>query len=176
MLEVQSKGAPWTYTIWRPPIVCGFAYNSPLNVMAAIGAHAAVLRELGQPLEYPGASPGQLNEVVDSRLIASALEWAAENCGEGGAAANQTFNITNGDTAAWEGIYPTIAAHFGMEMGEPAEDWSRDYLAKWSQVATTRRPPPWLSLLLLVPVLDCGPSCVYGRSRSTQRRVERIFE
>ena len=136
MLEVQGKGAPWTYTIWRPPIVCGFAYNSPLNVMAAIGAHAAVLRELGQPLEYPGASPGQLNEVVDSRLIASAMEWAAENCGEGGAAANQTFNITNGDTAAWEGIYPTIAAHFGMEMGEPAEDWSRDYLAKWAQVTT----------------------------------------
>jgi hypothetical protein len=38
--------------------VCGNAYNSPLNVMAAIGAHAAILRELGQPLEYPGGNPG----------------------------------------------------------------------------------------------------------------------
>ena len=87
----------------------------------ATGGTGAGPEPLGRSAHGPWASPGQLNEVVDSRLIASAMEWAAENCGEGGAAANQTFNITNGDTAAWEGIYPTIAAHFGMEMGEPAE-------------------------------------------------------
>ena len=40
MKEVQAK-ASWTFTIWRPPIVAGLAYNSPLNVMAAIGAHPA---------------------------------------------------------------------------------------------------------------------------------------
>ena len=65
--------------------------------MAAIGAHAAIQRELGLPLEYPGATPGSLMEVVDSRLIASAMHWSFTNCEPGvGAAADETFNISNG--------------------------------------------------------------------------------
>ena len=39
-----------------------------------------------------------------------------------------------GDTAAWQGVYPSIAAHFGMEMGTQAEDYSPGYLARWSKV------------------------------------------
>ena len=40
----------------------------------------------------------------------------------GAPAANQTFNITNGDTAVWQGVYPSIAAHFGMAMGVAVEE------------------------------------------------------
>ena len=98
------------------------------------------------------------------------MEWAAENCGEGGAAANQTFNITNGDTAAWEGIYPTIAAHFGMEMGAPAEGWSRDYLAKWSQVTTAH---PSLTSSRALAAHLCGLGQVPAHAAAWERVVEK---
>eukprot|EP01045_Picozoa_sp_COSAG04_P040178 COSAG04_NODE_11615_length_698_cov_1.799666_3_plen_91_part_00 len=64
-------------TIWRPPIVCGFAANSPLNVMACIGAHVCLMKELGRPACYPGG-PSVWGEVADSRLIAAAFEHAAQ--------------------------------------------------------------------------------------------------
>ena len=57
-------------------------------------------------------------EMVDPRLLGEAFEWAAE----APAAANETFNITNGDVFAWPEVWPALAAELGMETGpnEPA--------------------------------------------------------
>ena len=69
-------GVAWTYTIWRPPTVLGFVPGAPLNMVAALGVYAAVSRELGEPLRYPGGPP-IVKQLCDSRVLARALSWCA---------------------------------------------------------------------------------------------------
>jgi len=113
-LAAQQQGKTWTWTILRPQIVCGIALGSPLNIISAIGVYAAISREYGLPLRFPGGQ-SRIGEATDARLIAKAMEWA----GTHDAAANQTFNIANGDVYVWENIWPRLAGLFGMEMAPP---------------------------------------------------------
>jgi hypothetical protein len=69
-------GVRWTYTIWRPPTVLGFVPGASLNMIAALGVYAAVSRELGEPLRYPGGPP-IVKQLCDSRVLARALSWCA---------------------------------------------------------------------------------------------------
>jgi len=110
----RAAGGNWTYTIFRPHLVVGFAPASPINMVAAIGAHAAIQRELGEPLGFPGGPPF-VQQMSDSRLIARAFEWAAT----APAAGNETFNIANGDIVVWQHLWPAIARHFGVDEGPP---------------------------------------------------------
>lgn len=104
----------WNFSILRPQLVMGYAVNSPMNVMAAVGAYAAISRELGKPLCFPGGGP-YVYAASDSRLIARAVEFV----GMHEIAANETYNVVNGDVWTWRGVWPRIAAHFGLEVGEP---------------------------------------------------------
>ena len=104
----------WHFTIFRPQVVLGFAPGSAMNMLAAIGAYAAISRARGLPLIYPGIGH-RIAEATDVRLLARAIAWG-ENAPE---AANETFNITNGDVFVWQNVFPVIARQFGMEMGLP---------------------------------------------------------
>ena len=85
-----------------------------MNLVPVIGVYAALDRERGASLSFPGGPPA-VQEAVDARLLARALAWAAE----APAARGEIFNITNGDVYCWHDVWPTIAAGFGMEVGEP---------------------------------------------------------
>lgn len=113
LLRERQNRADWCFTILRPQIVLGFAQASPMNVIAAIGAYAVIQQERGLPLSFPGGGR-YVNACSDSRLIASAVEWAGSHPN----AANETFNIVNGDVLVWQDIWPSIAAHFGMPVGD----------------------------------------------------------
>jgi nucleoside-diphosphate-sugar epimerase len=112
----RQAGAAWTLTIWRPQVVFGGALGVAMNLIPVIGVYAAICRELGRPFFCPGES-GLVLEAVDADLIARACAWAAESP----AAANQTFNITNGDVFVWRNVWPAIAERLGLEpaFGEP---------------------------------------------------------
>jgi nucleoside-diphosphate-sugar epimerase len=110
----QRRGKGWSWTILRPQLVCGIAVGSPLNIITAMGVFAAISREQGIPLRFPGG-PARVGEATDARLIARAMEWA----GTTEACANQIFNITNGDVYLWENVWPRLAAVFGMELAPP---------------------------------------------------------
>jgi nucleoside-diphosphate-sugar epimerase len=114
-LRAKQIGKAWRWTIWRPQLIVGDAIASNLNVLAAIGVYAALRREAGLPLAFPGGPPFVF-EAVDADLLAHAMEWAATRP-EGG---NQIFNITNGDVFVWPEIWPSIADALGMEAGPPA--------------------------------------------------------
>jgi nucleoside-diphosphate-sugar epimerase len=43
------------------------------------------------------------------------MEWAATS----EAARNETFNVTNGDVATWQDLWPVMADALGMEAGPP---------------------------------------------------------
>ena len=113
-LAQRQAGKPWSWTILRPQIVCGIAIGSPLNIITAIGVFAAISREYGMPLRFPGGAQ-RIGEATDARLIARAMEWA----GTSPQCANQVYNITNGDVYTWENVWPRMAALFGMEMAPP---------------------------------------------------------
>lgn len=102
----------WTWTVLRPQVVCGVAVGSPMNVIAGVGAYAAVCRELGLPLRFPGGD-ARIGEMTDARLLARAMSWAATDP----RAADEVFNIANGDVYQWEHLWPRLADCFGMEVG-----------------------------------------------------------
>ncbi len=113
-IEMSARHG-WTYSIMRPQVVCGFAFGSPMNMVSALGVFAAVLRERGEPLRFPGGAPC-ITQATDADLLARAILWAAETPG----CANETFNIANGDVMVWQEIFGVVADVFGMPLAEPA--------------------------------------------------------
>ncbi len=116
-LRALQAGALWSWTVFRPTVVYGLALGNPMNVTTVIGAYAAISRELGLPLRYPGSPRAYavLNQGADAGLIGRAILWA----GESGQARNEIYNITNGDLFRWSRMWPHIARGFGMEVAEP---------------------------------------------------------
>lgn len=113
LIELSARYG-WAYSIMRPQVVCGFALGSPMNMVSALGVFAAVQRELGEPLRFPGGAPC-ITQATDADLLARAIAWAAETPG----CAKETFNIANGDVMVWQEIFRVVADVFGMPLGEP---------------------------------------------------------
>jgi nucleoside-diphosphate-sugar epimerase len=114
-LSARQRGKRWNWSTLRPHFVNGVAVGSPSNLMSVIGVYAAILKELGMPLVFPGPERAfdALLMYADVRLVAKAMVWAATEprC------ANQDFNIANGDYFRWRDVWPDIAAQFGMAAG-----------------------------------------------------------
>ncbi len=114
-LRLRGAERGFDYTIFRPQVLLGAAAGVAMNPVAALGAYAALTRELGMPFAYPGKNAG-MREMVDTGLLAEALAWAAESK----SAANQIFNITNGDVLVLAHDWPHLAASLGLQAnGEP---------------------------------------------------------
>lgn len=117
-IKERQAGKPWSWTILRPPNIAGLSIGSPMNTILAVGVFAAVSRELGIPLRFPGGE-GHMIQACDSRLLARSIAWS----GEAETARNQIFNVANGDVFMWEHLFPRIAEVFGME-SEPSHAMS----------------------------------------------------
>jgi nucleoside-diphosphate-sugar epimerase len=114
-LHEKQGGAAWGLTVFRPTVIYGDAGGNNMNPIPALVAYAALLREEGQPLHFPGRGDLPiLREAVDADLVAHALAWAATSPEAKGG----TFNLTNGDVFMWENVWPAIAETMGMEVGE----------------------------------------------------------
>jgi hypothetical protein len=94
-LRERQKGKSWTWSASRPNIVCDFCPGRARNLVSVLGAYAAICRELQTPLDYPGslASYNSLTEVSEAALLVRAMSWIATQP----QAANQAYNVTNGD-------------------------------------------------------------------------------
>lgn len=112
-LKERQRGRSWSWTIFRPQMIFGEFFGSAMNLIPAIGTYAAVLKENGQKLHYPGGDPN-LIEATDADLLARAIAWA----GDSEAAHDQVFNVTNGDVFKWLEIWPVIADALGMQPGD----------------------------------------------------------
>ena len=86
-----------------------------MNLVMCFGTYAAISKELGMPLKYPGDLRGfeAINQVTDSGLLARMTLWSAT----APTAANEIFNITNGDGFRYVNVWPDWAAALGMEVG-----------------------------------------------------------
>jgi len=106
----QAARHDFSFTVWRPQILFGSAPGAAMNPAAAIGAYAAICRERGLPFALPGAAES-LWEAVDADLFAEAILWAATS----DAAADETFNFTNGDLFVLRHAWPELAASLGLD-------------------------------------------------------------
>lgn len=115
-LAAHAEGKGWDHVVLRPDVVCGFAVGNPMNLAMVIAVYAAICKELGLPLRFPGSATcyGKLAQVTDSAQLARGSAWAAREA-TGGAA----YNLTNGDIFRWSHLWKRIAAHLDMDPGEP---------------------------------------------------------
>lgn len=111
-LKAQPSPQAWSFTIFRPVLIVGYSLGAAMNLIPAIGVYAAILKERGEPLHYPGG-PARVSQAVDAGLLARAMAWA----GSAPAARNETFNIANGDVFAWPNVWPALCEQFGMQPG-----------------------------------------------------------
>jgi nucleoside-diphosphate-sugar epimerase len=95
-------------------MIAGGSYGSNLNALLAIGVFASLLKEQGRDLPFPGSRDNLgVMEMLDVELLARAIAWGAESP----QAADQIFNIANGDTYVWPDLWPVIAAEIGIPVG-----------------------------------------------------------
>lgn len=115
------------FTILRPQVVVGWAPGAAMNPAVALGAYAALCLELGQPAVAP-APRRALWELVDARLLADVLAWAAATP----AADGEVFNVTNGDLFVLHDSWPELASRLGAPVagGEAPTGGLVDFFAQ----------------------------------------------
>jgi nucleoside-diphosphate-sugar epimerase len=111
----ENNGASWT--VLRPHLVMGPSLNSPMNLVTSLGAYAAMSRELGVPLRFPGRQAGwnTLQDTTDAELFGRATLWALRNEN----AKNEIFNVSNGDVYRWRQMWNVLAEFYNLPVAEP---------------------------------------------------------
>ena len=131
---VRDRGARYgfNYTALRPQLVTGPTPGA-LNVLPALGVYAAIRREKREPFSFPGG-PSFVWEAADADLVADVMLWAADSP----QAANEAFNITNGDVFEWRSVWPALAKTLGAQTGPDAPMSVTAYIEKnadvWNQI------------------------------------------
>lgn len=149
-LRALQVGKAWTWSALRPELVLGFSVGNPLNLINVIAVYAAISKELGLPLVYPGSPLAYhtLMQATDSDLLARAQCWVATAPN----AANEAFNVTNGDVFRFEQVWPRFAEFFGMQTGHPLHISLAEFMADkapvWDRVVARHglRPQAYADL------------------------------
>jgi nucleoside-diphosphate-sugar epimerase len=132
-LRELQQGKAWHWSILRPVLIVGLAMGGAMDLIPPLGVYAAMLREQGRPLDYPGGA-ARVSQAVDVDLLARAIAWS----GEAPAARNQAFNVTNGDVFTWENVWPAIAEALEMKPGNavplPLARQYPEWIVPWDEM------------------------------------------
>ncbi|AHG41456.1 NAD dependent epimerase/dehydratase [Pseudomonas syringae CC1557] len=103
----------FTWSVHRPHTVTGVAVGNAMNMATTLAVYASICKATGRPFVFPGSRVqwDSLTDMTDARQLAKQQLWAATTP----AAANQAFNITNGDVFRWSWMWGQIAEYFGVE-------------------------------------------------------------
>lgn len=111
----RCRGRNWTWTSSIPHAVCDYGTGLPRSLPLVIAVYAAISKELGLPLCFPGPQRNytSLFQCTDATLLANAVAWMAlePRC------AGERFNVTNGEYFRWCNLWPAFAKYFGMDVG-----------------------------------------------------------
>ncbi len=115
-LIAQQRGKRWSWSASRPHAICDHSTSFARALGMLIAVYANILKALNEPLHFPGTEGNYsaLYQCTEAGLLARAIRWMSiePKC------ANQSFNITNGDTIRWKNLWPVFADYFGMKLGE----------------------------------------------------------
>ena len=146
----------FSWSVHRPHTVIGKAVGNAMNMGTTLAAYATLCRETGRPFRFPGSAAqwNGLTDMTDARQLAAQLVWATTTP----EAANEDFNIVNGDVFRWSWMWSRIADWFGIEAAPfdgtvvPLEEQMADDAAVWQRIAEreglveadlTRLASPW---------------------------------
>ena len=103
----------FNWSVHRPHTVIGKAVGNAMNMGTTLAVYATLCRETGRPFRFPGSAAqwNGLSDMTDARILARHLLWAATTP----AAANEAFNVVNGDVFRWSWMWGRIAGWFGLE-------------------------------------------------------------
>ena len=106
----------FNWSVHRPHTIIGKAVGNAMNMGATLAAYATLCRETGRPFRFPGSEAqwNGLTDMTSADQLARHLVWAATTP----AAANQAFNVVNGDVFRWKWMWGRIADWFGVEATE----------------------------------------------------------
>ena len=151
LIERQAN-ANWTWSATRPHGILDHGLGIARNMTMVIGAYAAISKELGLPLCFPGTPENYraVYQCTGAEQLAKAIAWMSTEprC------ANQAFNITNGDYIRWCNLWPKFAAHFDMPLGPVRTVRLADVMADkapvWQRIVEKYdlRPVPFESVAL----------------------------
>jgi nucleoside-diphosphate-sugar epimerase len=129
----EAQGFGWS--VHRSHTVIGFAVGNAMNMALTLGAQAAIAREQGRPMVFPGSQAqwNGVSDVTDADLLAEHMVWAATTP----AARDEAFNVVNGDVFRWRRLWPQIAEHLGV----PAEGFAGEPRPLETQMAGAE--PVW---------------------------------
>jgi len=150
----ERDGFSWS--VHRPHTVIGKAVGNAMNMGTTLAAYATLCRETGRPFRFPGSAAqwNGLTDMTDARQLAAQLVWATTTP----EAANQDFNIVNGDVFRWSWMWSRIADWFGIEAAPfdgtvvPLEEQMADDAVVWQRITEreglveadlTRLASPW---------------------------------
>jgi nucleoside-diphosphate-sugar epimerase len=110
-LVARQKGQSWTWNVIRPEAIIGYTSKpNGMNSALTFALYFLVCKHLGTKANM---LTNQLyweesEDVSDSRLIADMTIWASTTP----EAANEAFNVTNGDYFCWQYMWPRLASYF----------------------------------------------------------------
>ena len=146
----------FTWSVHRPHTIVGKAVGNAMNMGTTLAVYAAICKETGRPFRFPGVAMqwNGLTDMTDASLLGRHLVWAATTP----SAANEDFNVVNGDVFRWKWMWERIASWFGLEpaafdgtvqplerqMAEDAPVW-RDMAQRYglAEPDITRLVSPW---------------------------------
>jgi nucleoside-diphosphate-sugar epimerase len=114
ILHEYCKKYSKEWVVTYPNDVIGYAEGNFMNLATALGIYATVTKELGQELVFPGSPEFYVKHdcFTSSKLHADFCAWAALDP----RAANQAFNVVNGDAVSWQDMWPRVAGYFGVHI------------------------------------------------------------
>jgi nucleoside-diphosphate-sugar epimerase len=103
----------FTWSVHRPHTIIGKAIGNAMNMGTTLAVYASICRETGRPFRFPGSKTQWegLTDMTDAGLLARHLTWAATTP----AAADQAFNVVNGDIFRWSWMWQRLAGWFGLD-------------------------------------------------------------
>ena len=110
----------FTWSVHRAHTVTGHAVGNAMNFALTLAVHAAIARETGAPLVFPGTETvwNCLTDISDSRVVADQMIWASTTPGVG----NEAWNVTNGEVFRWRWLWPRLADALGVEWEGPGAE------------------------------------------------------
>ncbi|MET0616473.1 MAG: NAD-dependent dehydratase, partial [Luteibacter sp.] len=134
-----AKRDGFTWSVHRPHTVIGVAVGNAMNMATTLAVYASICKATGRPFRFPGSAAQwqSLTDMTDARQLARHQVWASTT----DVAANQAFNVVNGDVFRWNWMWSRIADWFGLEAAPfdgtvvPLERQMEADAAIWADIA-----------------------------------------
>jgi hypothetical protein len=129
----KENNVEWNVT--RPGFIIGAVKETAMSIAYGLALYAAIQKELGAPLIFPGDADAWSAEkqLSSALLIAYHAEWAALTP----EASNEVLNHSDGGSFTYGAFWPVLAALYGLEYKVPEDDEG-----KYTTITMPIAPPP----------------------------------